>query len=566
MPFVFLSPNLMTDCLSFPVVLTRSRSREERLGSAPVDISKLRLPGPVLPYRHAMPCEPWPWISLDSCEDDWDSEPLFPDGFVFSTESWRNYPRNLFNDWTADQVRRTMMPSNCSHSHFCSVYVVDVSDYGRCTKPTGEEVVTVTDDSACTQAFWSTLQRPLPDSVRVRALFIDNLSFNVLQMLGTAYRIHPSFFSSSINWIPSRHQEDTKHEHGDHVTLVLPFMRTIRKLNAEPSGVSSVEGASLQLEVQDIDTEAPLDLTNEIVFHDLLAIHMVRSRTYNTIISYHPISDLEMTSGEHLRSFVQRTLGNTLRSKISTEPKDPTYYFLAILWYVLCAWGDVVEVLHRFVKELESGMESRSIDLLHKCHEVQAHLMCYQQLLHEFYKSVSFVGWTPNPVMEAKEESAELMAHEVDKLLDEIRHLDSQTREVALRLQAVNIGALATAIFNDSNTMRRLTVESKSRVACMKQVVHLATIFLPGIFVAKFFGMNVAEIAELSSRKTLVYFAAATVALTVVTAWLVFAVRKESSSWPSGSPLWRRLAWPIFYIAACLSKNSMSEVIVSSRS
>lgn len=85
-----------------------------------------------------------------------------------------------------------------------------------------------------------------PPNIRVRAMFVENLSGPVLQMLGTRwaglhyiacslsiasneylierrtyidvycrYNIEPFFFSSSLNWIPSRFQEDIQPKKGD---------------------------------------------------------------------------------------------------------------------------------------------------------------------------------------------------------------------------------------------------------------------------------------------------------------------------------------------------------------
>ena len=72
-----------------------------------------------------------------------------------------------------------------------------------------------------------------PRDTRLRALFIENLSGPVLQMLGTKYpysillssstyqritfryNIEPFFWSSSLNWIPSRFQEEIKENVGD---------------------------------------------------------------------------------------------------------------------------------------------------------------------------------------------------------------------------------------------------------------------------------------------------------------------------------------------------------------
>ncbi len=97
---------------------------------------------------------------------------------------------------------------------------------------------------------------------RVRALFVENMSGPVLQMLGTtyaqfpsiqlfeftvayfSYNIEPFFFSSSLSWIPSRFQEDVQPGRGDRelisslcrstlaqplrtdVTITLTFLKT----------------------------------------------------------------------------------------------------------------------------------------------------------------------------------------------------------------------------------------------------------------------------------------------------------------------------------------------------
>jgi len=54
-----------------------------------------------------------------------------------------------------------------------------------------------------------------PEGVRVRALFVDGLSGPILQMLGTRYNIEPFFFSSTIGWIPSRHQSNIEPHESD---------------------------------------------------------------------------------------------------------------------------------------------------------------------------------------------------------------------------------------------------------------------------------------------------------------------------------------------------------------
>jgi len=71
----------------------------------------------------------------------------------------------------------------------------------------------------------------------VRSLFVDDLTPSVLRMLGTKYgesfacllalkvvfryNIEPFFFTSSINWIPSRYQEAPMHGQGDRKSKLL---------------------------------------------------------------------------------------------------------------------------------------------------------------------------------------------------------------------------------------------------------------------------------------------------------------------------------------------------------
>lgn len=53
------------------------------------------------------------------------------------------------------------------------------------------------------------------------------MSGPVLQMLGAKYNIEPFFWSSSLNWIPSRFQSNVKDGYGDHITLTLIFLRSV---------------------------------------------------------------------------------------------------------------------------------------------------------------------------------------------------------------------------------------------------------------------------------------------------------------------------------------------------
>ncbi|KAI6127961.1 hypothetical protein EDD16DRAFT_1551259 [Pisolithus croceorrhizus] len=498
---------------------------------------------------------------MDFDVDESAVEPLYPDGLASPEDYWKTYPQNLFGNWTPDQVLRSKMLTSCSDAQPCSIYNVEVKDDGHFNKTAGEKITTVTADSSSYQAFWNELRQPRPEGIRIRAFFVNNLSLNVLKMLGTTYNVEPFFFSSSTNWIPSRYQEDAKAGVGDHITVTLPFICTMKKPGSRSPSVSSVGSAkSLRKttqEVLEINTQSPLELTHEILLQDLLAIHMVRGKKSSTIISYHPISHLQKTSAKRLQSLVQRTGDSVYWSKLFDKSKDPTFVFLAILWYALYAWDESFEVLYRHINRLESKvLGTNDINLTRELHKVQAYLLYYQQLLQDFHKSVDFVKLTPNPAMHGDEDedhSKMLLEREVDNLLSEIGRLEGQRTMQSDRLKNVMQLAFATVNIEDSRAMKKLTEASMRDSAAMKQISYLTMIFLPASLIASVFGMNVAEINP-GTYETLSHYAEATVSLTVLTAWLVIAMQTESSFWPKGSPWWRRLAWPIYFTATHVQK------------
>lgn len=100
---------------------------------------------------------------------------------------------------------------------------------------------------------------------------------------------------------------------------------------------------------------------NRILLQDLLAIHMYRTTTTSTIISYHPTSELQRTSARRFQSLAQRTGDSVYWSKIFGKSKDPTFLFLAILWYALYAWDEAFEVLYKYINALVGNSISCTI-------------------------------------------------------------------------------------------------------------------------------------------------------------------------------------------------------------
>ncbi|KAH7907082.1 hypothetical protein BJ138DRAFT_541617, partial [Hygrophoropsis aurantiaca] len=122
---------------------------------------------------------------------------------ALTDKSWRGYPQNLFANWTHDQVKRSKMLTSCSSPGDSSIYMIDVMEDASFV---GHPVISVTTEGA--DEFWDFVEGVRPPDIRVRALFVENMTQPVLKMLGTRFNVEPSFFSSSVNWIPSRYQEE----------------------------------------------------------------------------------------------------------------------------------------------------------------------------------------------------------------------------------------------------------------------------------------------------------------------------------------------------------------------
>ena len=81
---------------------------------------------------------------------------------------------------------------------------------------------------------------------------------------------------------------------------------------------------------------------------------------------------------------------------------------------------------------------------MRELHKLQAHLLCYQQLLRDFSESVEFVRDTPNPAMEhgsisedERKRSEQLLKLESNTLLSGIQRLEKSRQIQSDRLQNV---------------------------------------------------------------------------------------------------------------------------------
>lgn len=515
---------------------------------------------PAPPYRHAAPSGPWPWMDFD-VDSTTSTTVIDP--------SWRGYPQNQFGNWTPDQVGRSKMLEKCLANKSSTIYWMDVRNDGSFTSPdiggNGDTTAVGTEHE---DGFWDILQGERPENIRVRSIFVDDLTSPVLRMLGTRYNIEPFFFTSSINWIPSRYQEAPVNKTGDHITITLPFVRTLRKNSRSSRSAPISPTPPSQSPNTHINTQAPFPMGDDhLLFIDLLAIHMVRGVKSSTIISYHPESTWCRTSAKRLRSLMQLVGDSVYWQKIFDKSKDPTFLFLAILWYALYAWDESFELLYNHVSELESKvLQSNNIELTRELHILQAHLLHYQSLLHNFEVSVQFIAKTHNPAMdssdvsdEQRKESKELMKTESENLLSEIDRLERRRTMLSNRLKNVMDLAFATVNIEDSSETRKLTETTVRDSAAMKQISYLTMIFLPGSLIASVFGMNVTEFNQ-GARQTLAHYVEATISLTLLTVYIVVTLQTHSSFHDHDAPFLRRAVWPVLTFWKIMHKTKEKTV------
>ncbi|KAG2052254.1 hypothetical protein BDR06DRAFT_536498 [Suillus hirtellus] len=511
---------------------------------------------PAPPYRHAAPSGPWPWMDfeVDSAASTTVVDP-----------SWRGYPQNQFGNWTPDQVGRSKMIEKCSVNKTSTIYWMDVRNNGIFASSNigGKGNITVVGpEHESEDGFWDILQGERPDDIRVRSIFVDDLTPSVLRMLGTRYNIEPFFFTSSINWIPSRYQEAPIHNKGDHITVTLPFVRTLRK-NSQSASTSLSLSQPLHSRNAQINTQAPFPMSDgNMLFIDLLAIHMVRGVKTSTVISYHPESTWCRTSAKRLHSLMQLVGGSVYWQKLFDKSKDPTFLFLAILWYALYAWDESFELLYKHLSELESRvLQTNNLELTRELHILQAHLLQYQSLLHNFEVSVQFIAKTHNPAMdssnfspEERKESKKLMETESENLLSEIDRLERRRAMLGNRLKNVMDLAFATVNIDDSRQTRKLTEATVRDSAAMKQISYLTMVFLPASFLASVFGMNVVEFNS-GSLQTLGRYVEVTVSLTLFTIYIVVTLQTYSSFHDRNAPFLTRAVWPILTLWKIMHKR-----------
>ncbi|KAF9011850.1 hypothetical protein BDQ17DRAFT_1405449 [Cyathus striatus] len=552
------------------------------------NLAKLPLhnsPIPIPSHRHAAPSAPWPWVDIsdevDQTQLDTDLPPV-PKDCDHSTCNgvcWMDYPKSRFPNWTERQVRKSKIwdAVHCyDTAKKCTIYHVDVNDKGIFTN--ADSLVTV---NSCPAETWKKFMEPHSfKGLRVRALFLENLSGPVLQMLGAKYNIEPFFFSSSLNWIPSRYQEDIRPGVGDHITISMTYLRSLsrKSTRVDPSmseahtEVNTTDSDKASLLEQMIDTKAPLDIragdVKRQLILDLLSVHLLRRKEGSVIISYHPSYDtLETTKADYLQKRIRFAGQSVYWQSIFQNSPDPTFVLLTFVWNALYAWDEALENLYTHICRLESEVITTSeMTLTQGLHTIRAHLLHYSSLLEDFRKTVEFIRVTHNPALDAPEVTEEqrnsskiYMERECSNLLSEIARLEMQRSMQDKRLKNVMGLVFSSVNIIDSKRMQKMTeaaVRDSAALTCsvaMKQIAYLTMIFLPASFVAAVFGMNVKEISP-NTKGTLPHYIGTAISLTIVTIWIIIAFQSRYI-FPERVTFWKRLGWPVLLFLRFLGKD-----------
>ncbi|KAF9463247.1 hypothetical protein BDZ94DRAFT_1259474 [Collybia nuda] len=361
-------------------------------------------------------------------------------------------------------------------------------------------------------------------------------------MIGTKYAIEPFFFSSSLNRIPSRYQENHGNS-GDHITITLPFVRIVKH------GL----GLSVDMQTSGRYPEGALSVTHGRLEHELLAIHMVRSPQSSTLISFHP-KGLRSSAAEHLQSRIMDAGYSVYWKEILESTKDPTFLLLIYLWYAFYAWDQAFEDLYGYINELETTtIVNFEISSAQTIHNVHAHLLNYALLLRDFEESVKFVLNTPNPTIEEslRTQEQERMERECKHLLSEISRLEMGRQIHTERLRNAMDLLFSSVNIKDSEQMQQLTTIAVRDSHAMKQVSILTMVFLPASFAASIFGMNVTNFdTDPNIKGTLVQYLGTAITLTAITIWIIVASQTNAPGSTKRERGWQRLAWPVHLLAS----------------
>ncbi|KAK2459578.1 hypothetical protein APHAL10511_008388 [Amanita phalloides] len=429
-----------------------------------------RIPPPA--YRHAAPSAPWPWVDARDYFDRRELESTAPpapedcDHTECNGDCWKEYPKSRFPNWTETQVKKCKIHAaihNYDHRKKCIIHKLDVNKKGIFCDA---EKFYMEDDEGLLDREWDRFRNDNQGNIRVRALFVENMSGPALRMLGGKYNIEPFFFSSSLNWIPSHFQANPRPGIGDQITITLPFIQSVNESLVPPlqSGqVQEVEPRGHIISVsRRIDTQAPLRLASNqrVLVLDLLSVHLIRNIAGNIIISYHANAKLPTTKADYLHERILFAGQSVYWQKMLENADDPVLLLLIFIWHAMYAWDEALQHLYEHVCTLETEViKTSSMKLTEELHTIRSHLLHYASLLAEFQKIVEFILDTRNPALttEQRKASDDFLERECSTLLGAIERLDKERLMQGERLENVIRLVFSSVNISDSKSMQRMT-------------------------------------------------------------------------------------------------------------
>ncbi|KAK7056718.1 hypothetical protein VNI00_002435 [Paramarasmius palmivorus] len=393
------------------------------------------------------------------------------------------------------------------------------------------------------------------------------MSGPVLQMLGARFNIEPFFFSSSLNWIPSRFQEEVRRDKGDHITVVVTFLRSIGDELASVISPASSDATKID---EILNTQAPLYLSSRggcYLVLDLLSIHLIRdeNENNNTIISFHHTDPDSKSGAAYLHERIRFAGQSVYWQHIFQSSPDPTFVLLVFLWHAIYSWDEALEILYNHIISMEMRiMKSTDMEMTRGLHFIRAHLLHYSSLLEDMRNSVQFIISTPNPSMNCLDEglqtdSRKRLEKECNHLLIEIQRLDKQLQMQGQRLENVMNLVFSTVNIKDSSRMQELSEAAVRDSAAMKQIAYLTMVFLPASYIASVFGMNLKQISD-DGRADFGLYIAVALPLTFTTIWIIGTVQSKNFRVEGDkTSFWMRLGWPLLLIKAKLGFKSNQE-------
>jgi len=313
-----------------------------------------------------------------------------------------------------------------------------------------------------------------------------------------------------------------------------------------------------------IETSYPLELRNEQLSIDTLALHLIREPNGATLICMQPPNNpyvnRELPSerpGKYLHKLLLLAGTGVYWGNIFHTNRDPIFACIIALWYPLYAWDEAMEALHNHIRFLESRVikfDTNDVALTSQLHVIRVYLQRYDEMLDQFEKSVRFLMEVGISELYAashengylsKNDSKAVLKRETDGLLAQVARLQRQRKMDDARLS--NVMTLVFSIVNINETHYSLRHAEANNL-----IAYLGVFFLPATIITGVFGMNVREIND-GTHATLWMYFTVTIPFTLFVVWVVRSMMLRHRD-PTKS-IWACALWPVDMLNALVGRR-----------